>query len=337
MTKRDVIRTVLEGGKSPYVQWSCGFTVEAKQKLIDYFKGSDIEEHLQNHILILGNAIGFFKDLGNNLVQDVFGVVWDRSIDKDIGNVKGCVLPESTLKDYKFPDPHDPRIFKDIPERISRYVDRFRVFAVGFSLYERAWTLRGMENLLMDMVLNPGFVHELLNYIVDYNIAQIGGALKYEIDAVYFGDDWGQQHGLQMGTRHWHEFIYLALKRMYIVVKDAGKYVMIHSCGDVDELFENLIAIGLNCFNPFQPEVMDVFSLMKRYRGRLTFFGDLSTKRTLPYGSVQDVREETKKLLEAGKYGGYIFAPAHDVVGDVPLENILAFMDIIQNQPGYGG
>jgi uroporphyrinogen decarboxylase len=337
MTKRDVIRTVLEGGKSPYVPWSCGFTVEAKKKLIDYFKGSDIEEHLQNHILILGNAIGFFKDLGNNLVQDVFGVVWDRSIDKDIGNVKGCVLPEPTLKDYKFPDPHDPRIFKDIPERISRYGDRFRVFAVGFSLYERAWTLRGMENLLMDMVLNPGFVHELLNSIVDYNIAQIGEALKYEIDAVYFGDDWGQQYGLQMGIRHWHEFIYPALKRMYSVVKDAGKYVMIHSCGDVDELFEDLIAIGLSCFNPFQPEVMDVFSLMKRYRGRLTFFGGLSTQRTLPYGGVQDVREETKKLLEAGKYGGYIFAPAHDVEGDVPLENMLAFMDVIQSQPGYGG
>jgi uroporphyrinogen decarboxylase len=165
MTKRDVIRTLLEGGKPPYVPWSCGFTIEAKQKLIDHFKGSDIEERLQNHILILGNEIGFFKDLGNNLVQDVFGVVWDRSIDKDIGNVKGCVLPEPTLKDYKFPDPIDPRIFKDIPERISRYGDRFRVFAVGFSLYERAWTLRGMENLLMDMVLNPGFVHELLNSI----------------------------------------------------------------------------------------------------------------------------------------------------------------------------
>jgi uroporphyrinogen decarboxylase len=85
----------------------------------------------------------------------------------------------------------------------------------------------------------------------------VNKALKYDIDAVYFGDDWGQQHGLQMGPRLWHEFIYPVLGRMYRAVHDGGRYVFIHSCGDVDELFDDLISIGVNCFNPFQPEVMD--------------------------------------------------------------------------------
>ena len=75
------------------------------------------------------------------------------------------------------------------------------MFQIGFSLYERAWTLRGMENLMMDFHDHPEFVHELLDRIADYNIAQVREALKYDIDAVYFGDDWGQQHGLQMGPR----------------------------------------------------------------------------------------------------------------------------------------
>jgi uroporphyrinogen decarboxylase len=122
---------------------------------------------------------------------------------------------------------------------------------------------------------------------------------------------------------------------MYGVVRDAGKYVMIHSCGDVDELFDDLVEIGLNCFNPFQPEVMDVADLLTRYRGRLAFYGGLSTQRTLPYGSVQDVREETERLLALGREGGYIFSPAHDIEGDVPLENMLAFLEVIQSQPGY--
>ena len=124
---------------------------------------------------------------------------------------------------------------------------------------------------------------------------------------------------------------------MYAVVRDAGKYVMIHSCGKVDELFDDLIGIGLNCFNPFQPEVMDVFDLMKRYKSRLAFHGGLSTQQTLPYGSVEDVRNETAALLQAGRDGGYIFAPAHAVEGDVPLENILAFIEILHAQTAYKG
>ena len=122
---------------------------------------------------------------------------------------------------------------------------------------------------------------------------------------------------------------------MYSLVRDAGKCVFIHSCGKVDELFDDLIDIGLNCFNPFQPEVLDVFDILKRYRGRLAFHGGLSTQRTLPYGSIEDVRCATRKLLKAGADGGYVFAPAHAVEGDVPLENMLAFIGILHTQPGY--
>lgn len=191
-----------------------------------------------------------------------------------------------------------------------------------------------MESLMTDFLDHPEFVRELFNRIADYNIAQVREALRYDIDAIYFGDDWGQQHGLQMGPALWREFIYPVLKRMYGVVRDAGKFVMIHSCGDVDELFDDLTGIGLNSFNPFQPEVMEVNSLLPRYRGRLAFRGGLSTQKTLPFGSVDDVRREVRRLLELGCGGGYIFAPAHDVEGDVPLENMLAAIETVQQQPG---
>jgi uroporphyrinogen decarboxylase len=335
MTKREVIHAILEGQVPPYVPWSCGFTQEARAKLKEHFKPLEIEDALQNHLLKLGSDIGFFTDLGNNHLQDVFGVVWDRSIDKDIGNVEGCVLSEPTLEHYSFPDPLDQRFFAAIPEGIAIYGDRFRVFQIGFSLYERAWTLRGMQNLLMDFYDHPRFVQELLNTIADYNIAQVKEAMKHDIDAVYFGDDWGQQHGLQMGPKLWRKFIYPVLERMYRAVHEGGRYVFIHSCGDVDDLFDDLIAIGLNCFNPFQPEVMDVPALLRKYRGRLIFHGGLSTQKTLPYGTKEEVRADTLRLLEMGREGGYIFAPAHDVEGDVSLENMLTFIELIQGQPGY--
>lgn len=337
MTKRDIIKTVLQGGTPPYVPWGFAFTKEARARLTRHFGTDDLQGALHDHILPLGDPAGFFEELPNARARDVFGVIWDRTMDEDIGVVETCALPEADLSAYRFPDPHDPRIFADIPAQIARHPDCFRVFNLGFSLYERAWTLRGMENLMMDFWDHPDFLHELFRAIADYNIAQVKKAMEYDIDAVRFGDDWGQQQGLQMGPALWHEFLYPELKRMYAAVRAGGRYVFIHSCGDVDELFDDLIGIGVNCFNPFQPEVMDVAELMNRYRGRLTFHGGLSTQRTLPYGTPDEVRQETRRLIELGRPGSYILSPSHAVEGDVPLANMLAFIEESQRQPGYPG
>ena len=335
MTKRDIVRLVLDGKRPTYVPWSFSFTVEALEKLSAHYGGADIADEVGNHIAGLGRDIGIVEDIGGGHVRDMFGVVWDRTVDKDIGVVRGCILPEPTLRGFRLPVPLDPRFYADIPERIARYGDCFRLYQIGFSLFERAWTLRGMENLLMDFHDHPGFVRDLLDAIADFNIAQIREALKYDIDAVHFGDDWGQQHGLLMGPVLWRRFLRPVLARMYSVVRDAGKFVFIHSCGDVDELFDDFVEIGVSCFNPFQPEVMDTAALLRKYRGKLAFFGGLSTQRTLPFGTPDEVRRETERLIGLGRDGGYILSPAHAVEGDVPLENMLAFIGTVQAQKGY--
>ena len=332
MNKREVVIATLEGKDVPYTPWSFSFTQEPLAELKKYYKTDDISKATGNHLLHLGNPVGFFEDMGSNLFRDVFGVVWDRTADRDIGNVSGCVLPEPTAKDLKLPNPDAPVFHTGVREAIAANPDLFKVYPVGFSLFERAWTLRGMENLMMDFVVNPQFVEDLLTKIADFNIALVERALQYDIDGIYFGDDWGQQHGLLMGPALWRKFILPQITRMYAAVRKTGRYVFIHSCGDVDELFDDLYNAGVNCFNPFQPEVMDVESLFKQYKGRLSFHGGLSTQKTLPFGTVDEVRHESRKLLQMGRQGGYIFAPAHAVESDAPLENILAFIDEANNQ-----
>ena len=100
MSPREVIKETLEFRRPPYVPWSFGFTQPAREKLELHFDTKDLDPILKNHLLELGNGIGFFDDIGNDRYRDIFGVVWNRTIEKDIGNVEGQVLPEPTLNGF---------------------------------------------------------------------------------------------------------------------------------------------------------------------------------------------------------------------------------------------
>jgi uroporphyrinogen decarboxylase len=158
-------------------------------------------------------------------------------------------------------------------------------------------------------------------------------ALSHDVDGMRFGDDWGQQRGLIMGPALWRKYILPRVAKLYGLVRARGKRVFIHSCGQIEELFPDLVAAGVDVFNPFQPEVMDVESVKARYGSDLTFFGGISTQKTLPYGTEAQTREETKRLIDRiGKGGGYIAAPAHDIPKDAKPENVAAMLEVLRSQ-----
>jgi uroporphyrinogen decarboxylase len=105
MQKRDVVKAVLDGRRPPYVPWSIGFTKKAAETLQLHYGADALENRVQNHFVKLGSDIGFFDELGDDRVRDVFGVVWNRSIDRDIGIVEGYVLPDATLTGFSTPEP----------------------------------------------------------------------------------------------------------------------------------------------------------------------------------------------------------------------------------------
>jgi uroporphyrinogen decarboxylase len=335
MTRRDAVMKALAFQPAGYVPWSFRLTGDAARRLGRALGEADLDEVLAPHIFDVRCKIRGFDAVDDTHVRDKYGVVWDRRVDHDIGTpVDWPIKCPADLARYRWPNADDDTLWEGLDGQLAAHRDRFCRYSLAMCLYERAWSLRGMAELLTDMIERPEFVEEFLDLIVEHNLVLVRRALALGVDAVHFGDDYGMQTGLIMGPGLWRRFIKPRLARLFAPVKAAGKVVSMHSCGKVQEVFDDLVEIGLNLFNPFQPEVMDVLEVLPAWRGRLAFHGGMSIQRTLPFGSAGEVREQTRRLLELGRAGGYIFAPAHDVPGDVPPENLLAMLEVLKSQSG---
>lgn len=274
-----------------------------------------------------------FTDLAGGLFRDQFGVVWDKGAQEgDFGIVHEYLLKEPTLSGYVFPEPDEAEIRKKC-EQLCAHKDQFTQYIIGFSLFERAWTLRSMDELLCDMLEEPAFVDELMDAIVLYNLKVVDIVCEYPIDCVFFGDDWGMQKGLIMGYPLWKRFIGPRIEREYAYVKAKGRFVAQHSCGDCAQVFPDLVRYGLDIYNTFQPEVYDIEWFKKTYGHAITFFGGISTQTLLPFATPDQVEKETRRILQVlSPNGGYILAPTHAMPGDIPPENVLAFLKVCREQ-----
>jgi len=340
MKKRQRVINSLNHRESDIIPYEIGFTKVLREKLIRYFDNPDFESNIENHIKTIGYSKPHREINGKpEYFEDMWGVIWNRSgPDKDIGVVENQILKGSDPTAFEYPAIDFDELGKNIEVFLKENPDTFNIFCIGFSLFERAWTLRGMETLLMDMVMNPNFVHDLLDRICDFNVSLIKFARQFDIDGIYFGDDWGQQKGLIMGPEMWREFIKPRLKRAYSEVKAGGKYVLQHSCGDILEVFPDVIECGLDCYQTFQPEIYDIKACKAEFGSDLSFWGAISTQGMLPFETPDGVRREMIRIMKIlGKDGGYIASPTHGVPYDVPEENIEAMLDVFANQAKYLG
>ncbi len=331
-TPKERVWQAIRHTQPDHVPWQIGCTTPARRKLAAYFGTEALDEVLGNHLAkYRPRAPDALVEVRPGFWRDEFGVLWNRTVDPDIGVVEEYPLRERSLEGFEWPDPRDPRRYAALPGFLEQNRQRFCYVSMSFSLFERAWTLRSMPELLVDMLEAPRFVDQLLDRLTEFNLAILDEVLRWPIDGVLFGDDWGQQHGLLFGRRLWQRFLKPRLAEMYAAVRRAGKAVMIHCCGKVQELFPELIELGLDVFNPFQPDVMDPVAMKRQFGDRLTFYGGVSVQGVLPRGTPQQVRDEVRRLRDAvGRGGGFILAPSHDLPGDIPLENLVALVQAAQ-------
>ena len=335
MTKRERIIAALSHKETDFIPTQVDFTAQEYERVAEYLGDPSFWNQVDNHISGAYYA-GYPEEIEGRpgFFKDDFGVVWNRTgADRDIGVTEGKRIEDLETESITLGEPPIARIRENYEYLMSAKGDTFTFGQIGFSMFERAWSLCSMEDVLMGMVLFPDAIHKLLDEICEYNMKIIDVALEYDIDGFHFGDDWGQQKGLIMGAEHWRTFIKPRMKKMYSKVKAAGKFVSQHSCGDIEEIFDDLIEIGLDCYQTFQPEIYDIQKVKDTYGDKLSFWGGISTQQLLPFATPEKVASETRRIMNImGKNGGYILAPTHSVPGDVPPENIVAMLDAFKNQ-----
>ena len=330
-TKRDAVIRALSHKDTRPVPYFLDLTDEIKKRLCRDLDNPLFFEESGSYLMQERNES--FVDLEGGLFRDMFGVVWNKGAQEgDFGVVHEYILKEPSLDGYVFPEP-DENLIRGKCERLTQRNDLFTMYIIGFSLFERAWTLRSMPEVLCDMIAEEAFLNELLDGIVRYNLKVIDIVAEYPVDCIFFGDDWGQQRGLIMGYPLWKKYIFPRLKTQYEYVKNKGLYVAQHSCGDCRELFPDLAELGLDIYNTFQPEVYDIEEYKKLFGDRITFFGGISTQRLLPFAKPEEVKREMLRIISIlAADGGYIIAPTHAMPNDIPTENVLAFLEVCQNQ-----
>ncbi len=337
MKPREILLNQIQHRETEFVPYVLDFEGDIVERLNEYYGNAAWQRRLKTfkkHIEVVNNMK---KEPTTRLgyARDPYGTVW--RMDQLPFHLEEPGLKSPGFKGYQWPEPEsffasDEEVRK-IREQVRKDKDEYFIIAIlGWGLFETSWGIRGFENVLMDVVLHPDFYEELLDRITEQFMAYI----KYtcdclpEIDAIMFGDDWGDQRGVIVGPDRWRSMFKPRYKMIYEAVHARGKYVISHCCGSVADILEDIIEIKLDVLESVQPEAhgMNPYDLKRKWGDKIAFWGCLGSQSTIPFGTPDSIQLEIRKLREQmSRGGGYILAPAKALQPGTPVENAVAVVE----------
>jgi uroporphyrinogen decarboxylase len=208
--------------------------------------------------------------------------------------------------------------------RQGRYAQVF----VGH-MYENAWQVRGYEEFLMDLLTQREWTESLLDRFCENNLRGAVAAAKAGYDCIATGDDVANQNAMMFQPALWREVMKPRWARVIAAAREIKPdiHVWYHSDGNISEIADELVEIGIDILNPVQPECVDPRAIRKRFGKRLAFDGCMGTQTTFPFGTPDDVRKTVLKLAKDlnARHGGLMLSPTHVLEPEVPPENVVAF------------
>ena len=327
MLKKDVIIQAIQHRDPAYIPWNIELTQQFARKVRGEKGAADPELFFENHML--RRKYKKNKKITDDYELDLFGVTGEDARDGgDVGNIVHFPLLEGEPADYRFPEVNIPFAKEVVRQLLDDTEGRFRMFSITMGYFERLWSLFSMEEALANMITDEKLTLEVLDKVEEHHHKLLDAVLDYDYEAVYFGDDWGQQKGLIMGPNLWRRLIKPGVKRIFEHIKSKGKYIVLHSCGDLREIMGDLIEMGVDVYNTVQPEIYDLDVLKREYGKDITFYGGISTQQFLPTATREESKDMARRMIErVGRGGGYILSPTHAVTPDIPIENVEAIIE----------
>jgi uroporphyrinogen decarboxylase len=276
--------------------------------------------------------------------QDEWGVVW-KTIAYDTPYGKGKytepsghpLAEEGSFETYIPPDPNRPELYTEAQRVLGDFKDEYWIVGVTpTTIFETAWALRGYEQLLMDMAMNPEQANHVLDIPYSYHKTVTQHLVKMGVDMIWLGDDVGGQSSMLMSPRMWRQYFKPRMAELIASLRAINPHIKIayHTDGVVYPIIPDLIEIGLDVLNPIQPMAMDPMRLKSQYGRDLCFWGSIDIQQTLPFGTPEQVRDEVlTRLKTIGQGGGLLIGPTHNVQLDTPIENFWAMIETIRQTP----
>ena len=288
-------------------------------------------------------------ELPDNKYQDEFGVIRKAAFNADgwllyydfVGHPLSDAETVADLAKFKWPDPHEPSRYEGIEEAARKMSEEteYGVMAnVISSIFEFSWYLRGYMRFYEDLILHPNMIRALLGMMGEYQRALMSEVLDRigpYISVVMTGSDLGTQRAPAMSPEVYYSLVWPEYKKLWDLIKSkTDAKIFYHSCGSLYPMIPYLIEGGVDILHPIQPrasEMGDREKLKREFGDKITFWGGFDQQHVLPHGSPGEVREETKRLLDAFMPGGgFVFAAGHNIQTDVPPENVIALFDTVR-------
>ena len=232
---------------------------------------------------------------------------------------------------YPLPDYTDADPTKQIEAiRAAHENDRVAVGNMQCTVWEQSWYMRGMENLMTDMMTDDPIADAILDRVTEISVLKAESYARNGADALFVGDDIGMQHTIMMSEELYCKWLKPRIAKVIAAAKRINPDIVVfyHSCGFITPFIPHLIDVGVDVLNPIQPECMDFKEIHGAYGDKLSFDGTIGTQTTMPFGTPEDVRREVFKNLDiAGEKGGLFVSPTHILEPEVPIENLIAYIN----------